>query len=169
MIEPYVLGGAGFASVWYWILTVVLWALICQRPLGVPYDMILRAERLPEVADRVDFLAHIQAERLNGLREVVGAPAAAAIGFGLAMLAVLGFVYGVEVAQAGFSLTFPMTLVALATTGLAERARRVGARGAELRRMLARRRFWNQVIGVCAVFAATLLALAGRPDLFQPR
>ncbi|MER2508508.1 MAG: component of SufBCD complex, partial [Amaricoccus sp.] len=128
MIQPYILSGVSFYSVWYWILTVVLWALICQRPLGVPYDMILRADRLPEVADRVDFLAHIQAERLNGLRETVGGPAAALIGFGLAMLAVLGFGFGVEVAQAGFALTFPMAMVAVATLALAARARREGAR-----------------------------------------
>ncbi len=165
MIQPSVLSGVSFYNVWYWVLTVVLWALICQRPLGVPYDMILRGDRLPEVADRVDFLAHIQAERLNGLRESVGWPAAALIGFGLAMLAGLGFGFGVEVAQAGFALVLPLAGVALATLALADRTRREGARGAELRRLLVRRRFWNQVICVCAVLAATLLALARRPEL----
>ena len=31
-----------FFSVWYWVLTVVVWTLVCQRTLGVPHDMVLR-------------------------------------------------------------------------------------------------------------------------------
>jgi hypothetical protein len=34
-----------FFNVWYWVLTIATWTQVCHRTLGVPYDMILRAER----------------------------------------------------------------------------------------------------------------------------
>ena len=52
-----------FQSPWYWTLHVVVWTIVCLRTLGVPYDMLLRARRLPQVAARVDLLANLTAER----------------------------------------------------------------------------------------------------------
>ena len=157
MVQPF--STVSFFSIWYWVLTIVLWTLVCQRTLGVPHDMVLRAARLPVAAERVDTIAHIFAERLTALQDRIGVAIAAVIGFGLAMLAVTGFGFDVESARAGFALVFPMTLVAGATLRLARTVRRSRPRGEALRAMLTRRRAWNQVIGILAMLAAALLAV----------
>lgn len=148
-----------FFNLWYWVLTVVVWTLVCRRTLGVPHDMILRARRLPDVAARVDLLARIGAERIAGLADAFGAPLAAAAGFALAGLGALGFWSGVEAAQAAFFLAAPLALVALGMLRLARHVRQTDLAGETLRRRLARRRAANQVIGTLAMFAAAVAAL----------
>ena len=152
-----------FFNIWYWILMVTVWTSLSHRTLGVPYDMILRASRLPEVADRVDLLAAIGAARIAALRERIGMPAAAVAGFSLAVLGVLGFGSGLEFAKAAFLLFFPLALVGAASLRLALDVQRSGLQGRALRRRLARRRIWNQAIGCAAILAAALAALAHPP------
>lgn len=154
-----------FFSIWYWALTVLVWTLVCQRTLGVPHDMVLRASRLPDVAERVDQLARIGAERQTGIAEAIGAPLAAAAGFGLAALAVIGFWNGVEPAKAVFLLAFPLALVWAGGIRLARQVRRAGLRGEPLRARLTRRRALNQLIAIAAILAAAATALQHPPRL----
>jgi hypothetical protein len=152
-----------FYSIWYWVLSVVVWAIVCNRTLGVPHDMVLRAARAPDVAGRVDTLAQIAAERLAGVGDALGVPLAAAVGFGLAALAALGFWNGVEAAKAAFLLLFPLAGVGVGAIRLARRVRRGGLAGAALRRSLARRRTMNQVIAIVAMLTAAMTALSHPP------
>jgi hypothetical protein len=152
-----------FFSIWYWVLIIGIWSAVNHRTLGVPYDMLLRAGRLPEVAARVDVLAEIAAGRLASLRDRLGVPLAALAGFALAVIGGVGFLGGLEVAQAAFALGFPLALVGAATIRLALEVRQSGVRGAELRAMLVRRHRWNQTIGFAAILATALLALAHPP------
>jgi hypothetical protein len=157
-----------FLSIWYWALTVLVWTLVTHRVLGVPHDMLLRAARLPEVAARVDTLAHIAAERARGIAERAGVPLAALAGFGLAMLAVLGFLFHIELARALLPLALPLCAIAGLTARLAVRIGAEGLRGDPLRQALARQRALNQSIAVIAMFAAAMLA-ATQPPTFFPR
>jgi hypothetical protein len=154
-----------FYSIWYWVLTVVVWTLACHRTLGVPYDMVLRARRLPEVAEDVDRLAAIHAERVAHIYRRSGAVLAGVGGFALAALATLGFGSWNEAAQATFVLLLPLSGVGFATGRLALALRGSADRGEALRRRLSRRRFWNQVIAILAIFAAAALALLHHPAL----
>jgi hypothetical protein len=158
-----IISTASFFSLWYWVLTVVVWTSVCHRTLGVPYDMLLRAERLPAEAARVEQLAAVHVARATALYHGLGLPLAALAGFVLAALATLGFGSRLELAQAVFVLLFPLALVGLANVRLAIVLERTGATGAELRRRLARRRFWNQVIAILAILAAALAALINDP------
>jgi amino acid transporter len=160
-----VFGTASFQSLWYWVLSVTVWTIVCNRTLGVPYDMILRAPRLPQVAERVDGLAHIAADRVGGVHDRFGVPIAALAGFALAALFAIGFLTGIELAQATFMLLFPLTVVGYSTLKLALAVRRRGTRGAELRQVLARRRLWHQAIAILALLAAALVGLAMHPRL----
>lgn len=155
-----------FFNVWYWILTITVWTRMSHGPLGVPYDMVLRAERLPEVAARVDDLAAMGAARASGFADQVGLPLAAIGGFGLAVLGVLGFISGLEIAKAAFLLLAPLSLVAIATLRLALEIRRTDLRGKALQRRLLRRRLWNQLMGCAAIAAAAVVALAHPPNAF---
>jgi hypothetical protein len=152
-----------FFSVWYWVLTVATWAQVCHRTLGVPYDMILRAERLPAVAAEVDAMAAIGAARVAAIHRAVGAWLAGIGGFVLAGLGFLGFAAGVEAAQAALILLAPLAVVTVQTARLAIHVEATGARGAELRRRLARRRAWNQTIAIAATVTAAVVALAHHP------
>jgi hypothetical protein len=159
------LSSSGFYSLWYWVLTILVWTVVCHRTLGVPYDMILRADRLPAEAERVDRLAAIHAGRVAALHRSLGPSVAAAAGFVLAGLATLGFLSRVEAAQAAFMLAAPLALVGLGNLRLALALERTGTTGPALRRALARRRLWNHVIAIVAILAATLVALANHPRL----
>ena len=64
-------------------------------------------------------------------------------GFGLAVLAVLGFGLGVEIALAAFMLLFPLALVGIATLALARDVAAGDLTGEALWRRLGRRRMWN--------------------------
>ncbi len=152
-----------FFNVWYWVLTVATWTQVCHRTLGVPYDMILRAERLPGVAAEVDAVARIAAARVAAVHRALGSVIAAAAGFVLAVLAVLGFVSGIEAALASFLLLMPLSIVLLQTARLALFIDRSDARGPELRRRLARRRAWNQAIAIAATMVAAIVALFHHP------
>ncbi len=155
-----------FHSLWYWAFTILVWALVTSRTLGVPPDMVLRARRLPDVAARVDLLAHIAAARLVAVTSGIGVPVAGLVGFGLAMLAGIGFGSGVELAQAVFVLLCPLALVGAATARLARAVWRERIEGAELRRRLARRRMWNQAIAILAMLAASVVGLAHQPGIW---
>lgn len=156
-----------FFSIWYWVLIVLVWTLVCQRTLGVPHDMVLRAGRRPEVAARVDTLARIAAERIASVGDRLGAPLAAVAGFGLATLAAFGFQSGVEAAQAAFMLLFPLGIVATGALRLARQVRGEGLVGAALQRRLARRRTANQVIAILAILATAVAALGHPPPGFR--
>lgn len=148
-----------FHSVWYWVLIVAVWIFVSNRTLGVPFDMIQRARRIPEVGLRIDTLAHIAAERAEALYAAIGVPVAAVAGFFLAVLAAAGFGSGVQLAQAVFLILLPLALVTEANVRLARHIRTTGLTGRFLRRALARRRFWNQVIAIGSILATTLMAL----------
>ncbi|MBP7240928.1 hypothetical protein [Amaricoccus sp.] len=154
-----------FFSIWYWAFTVLVWTLVCQRTLGVPHDMLVRAARLPEVAERVDLLARIAAERLAGLGDSLGVAAAAVTGFALAALATLAYGYGVALAEAAFLLAFPLSVVAFGTMRVARQVRAKGLAGEALRRRLSRRRAVNQGIAMLAMVSAAIAAL-GHPPRF---
>jgi hypothetical protein len=154
-----------FFSVWYWVLTVTVWTQICHRTLGVPYDMILRGDRLPDVAANVDAVARITAARLATIHRVAGPWLAAGGGFMLSTLAVLGFSSRVEAAAAAFLLLLPLSVVALQTLRLASWIVRRDVAGAMLRRALARRRAWNQAIAIGAILTAALVAVLRQPGM----
>jgi di/tricarboxylate transporter len=152
-----------FFNVWYWVLTIATWTQVCHRTLGVPYDMILRAERLPSVAEEVDSVARIAASRIAAVHRTLGSAIAAAGGFVLAALGVLGILSAVEAALAAFLLLMPLSVVLLQTARLALFIDRTDARGVDLRRRLARRRAWNQAIAIAATMVAVVVALLHHP------
>lgn len=157
-----IIASAGFDSLWYWVLHVVVWTLACYRTLGVPHDMLLRARRDPTVAERVELLAGLSAERIAGIHDVAGVPLAAAAGFVLATLAALGFLTGLEGAQAAFMLLAPLAAIIYSKLRLALFLRG-RARPPWLVVMLSRRRFWHQTIAVAAMLATAALAWSLHP------
>jgi hypothetical protein len=161
-------GVSSFQTVWYWVLHVIVWIVATQYTLGVPYDMLLRARRLPEVAHRVELLAVIAAERAAAIYEALGVVMALVGSFLLTGLFAIGFLNGVVLAQAIFLLLFPLAIMGYSTISVALRIKRRRFRGTVLVQVLARRHFWHQVVAVAALLAALSVAIARHPRLLGP-
>lgn len=149
-----------FWSLWYWFLIVITWSMTSHWTIGVPFDAVVRADRQGGVfEDHLDALVEINVHRLLYYFERGGVYFAAFIGFILATLATLGFYLGSEVAMAVFMLAAPLSIVMLFSVRFAYRIRREGWQGAELRKRLRWRRFWNQLIGTIAISATATVAV----------
>ena len=148
-----------FSSIWYWIFTGIAWSMTCHYTLGVPHDMLVRAHSKGGThADDAEALAAMQVRRLTNLFSKGGTFVVAVVAFLLAMVATFGFYYGYELAQASFMLLAPLVLVQIYMVRLAFRVKERGLVGAQLRKALTRRRFWNQVIGLFSIFLSAVLA-----------
>ncbi|MBQ4823042.1 component of SufBCD complex [Leisingera sp. HS039] len=141
-----------FSNLWYWIALAVLWSTASNRILGVPYDMVQRAQRNGGQAERdLEDMVRVNVNRLLYISEVSGPWLVALSCFVMSGLAVLGFVFLMEIAQAVFLLVFPMSVVGLISFLTARRIAQEGATGGELRRRLAFCRLYVQVVGVISI------------------
>lgn len=148
-----------FSNLWYWIGVAVVWSSVSHFVIGVPFDMLQRARRYGGQADQdfedmvriyVNRIALIN--RLSGLWLVLFGSAA------ISALALLGFYYGIEFAQALFLIGFPLCIVAALSFRTAARIGRENPTGDALKKILVRHRFWCQMIGI---FALTITAFWG--------
>jgi hypothetical protein len=146
-----------FSNLWFWIALAVVWSSASHWVLGVPWDLVTRAKRAGGEAVRdVETLAQIYASRLVHVAEVSGLVMTVLVSFVLTSLALLGFAYGVEFAQAVFLLGLPMTWVGWISLGAARRVRRDDPKGDDLLSLLHRHRIKVQAIGMTAIFVTTM-------------
>jgi hypothetical protein len=81
------------------------------------------------------------------------------LGFGcffLTALAITGFAYHVEFAQAVFMLLFPMSIVGLLSLSTARLIETEHLAGEDLHRRLGRHRFFTQFIGMISIFLTAM-------------
>ena len=146
-----------FSSVWYWIALAVMWSTAAHWVLGIPFDMVSRARAMGGAAQaELDVLGRIMAARLANIARVSGTVSVALGSFALSALAVLGFGYGVQLAQALFCLFFPMALVGVKSAKTAQYVHENALQGADLAQALARLRLWVQVIGMVSIFLTAI-------------
>ncbi|MEE9454012.1 MAG: hypothetical protein V3V13_06485 [Paracoccaceae bacterium] len=149
-----------FWSIWYWILTIIAWSMTAHWTLGVPFDMIVNANKKGGIfAEQCDALIEINIARYIYYFDLAGAYILALVAFVLAAVATLGFYLGIEAFMALFMLILPLNIVMGFTVRFAYRARREGWQGVELRKKIRWRRFWNQLIGVLAITATSIMAV----------
>jgi hypothetical protein len=145
-----------FSNLWFWIVLAIVWSMTTHRVMGVPFDLLVRAQRQggQAAADLEDMV------RINVMRwlEYTGPSAVwlvAAICFALTTLIMAGFIYGFELAQAVFLLVFPLTLVMALNVSTARQIRTQDAVGDPLYRLLNRHRMQTQIVGLIAIFVTT--------------
>ena len=130
-----------FSNLWFWIALAVVWSTASHWVLGVPYDMVARARRYGgQASEDLDDLVRINTNRLLFIGQVSGLWLLGFTCFILTGLALLGFVYRVEFAQAVFLLGFPMSLVGALNLSTARLIRAEEAQGEVLWRRLSRHR-----------------------------
>lgn len=146
-----------FSNLWYWIALAVVWSTTSHWVLGVPYDVVLRARRQGGAAEE-DFhdILRVNVNRLIYISEVSGLWVVTFGTMFLSMLAILGFWYWVEFAQAVFLLAFPMTLVGILSISTAQKIRAADQTGEPLYDRMRKHRFWTQVIGMISIFITSI-------------
>lgn len=146
-----------FSNLWYWIALAAVWSQTSRYVLGVPYDMIQRAGRHGGEAE-VD-LEDMVRINCNRLLYVAGVSGLWIVGFGAMLitgLAMLGFYYDVEFAQAVFLLGAPMMIVGALSINSARVIRDNALSGKPLRSYMHRHRVKTQFIGMIALFITAL-------------
>ncbi len=149
-----------FSNLWYWIALAVVWSSASHWVMGIPYDLVLRARRQDPQGyiDLMD-LVRINTNRIYKIVDMAGLWLLGFATFGLSSLAVLAFFFWVEFAQAIFMIAFPISFVALLTLRTAETIRRDHPEGEALFALLARHRFFVQLIGVVALFVTAMFGM----------
>lgn len=146
-----------FSNLWYWIALAAVWSQTSRYVLGVPYDMIQRAGRHGGEAE-ID-LEDMVRINCNRLLYVAGVSGLWIVGFGAALmtgLAMLGFYYDVEFAQAVFLLGAPMIVVGALSVNSARVIRDTALSGQPLRKFMHRHRIMTQFVGMIAIFVTAL-------------
>jgi hypothetical protein len=142
-----------FSNLWYWIALAVTWSSASHWVMGVPWDMAQRARRHGGEAER-DFedLVRINVNRLNQITGTAGQVITVVAFFVLTTLALLGFGYGVEFAQAVVLILAPLSLVGFLSVRTARALAASGETGEALRHRLTRHRTAVQAIGMLSIF-----------------
>lgn len=167
------LDSRSFGAIWFWVLLLFAWSLAGRRVLGVPSDVfgsVGKSASLPGDDPAAMLLLDWLSLTLP-CRNIGRGEGALLLGLGafvLTTLAVLGFEYGLEMAQALVLLMLPFALLFLAEMRLARRLAEVlrqaesggsvNRAGAEAARLMRRHRL---LITVLSVIVVALTALYG--------
>ncbi len=146
-----------FSNLWFWIMLAVIWSSVSHWILGVPYDLVLRARRKGG-RHEIDFedLVRINIGRMLFISRESGLVMMSFGCFVLSTLAVLGFYYRIEFAQAMFLIIFPLTIVGLLSLACARGIEADQAQGEDLYKRLARQRIYVQLIGLISIFVTSI-------------
>jgi hypothetical protein len=146
-----------FSNLWFWIALAVVWSTASHYVLGVPFDLVLRARRNGGQAQAdLEDLVRINVNRLLYSAQVSGLWVAGFVFFGLTVLLLLGFFYGLEFAQALFLLAFPLTLVGALSLSTARLIQFEDQGGDHLHKRLSRHRIYTQIIGMISIFVTAI-------------
>lgn len=149
-----------FSTIWYWLMLGAVWTRVLHAPMGVPAEMVLRARRGQPAA--LSDLTALSGIRVRQEREAAAWNVWRVAGwsFVLSALAVAGYGYAVEVAQAGFLLLAPFALVRLIVGRCAARLDRERPEGAALVAAHLRLRRQVRLVVLPAVFLAAIWGMA---------
>lgn len=147
-----------FSSLWFWLFLGVLWSHVMHAPMGVPVDLVRRAQT-------GDTQAAADLRALSGVR-IAEAERMAALApwraggwaFALALLAGLAVPHGSELAQAGLALVAPLAAVRWFEARAARRMADVPDMTALIRAHTVLRRK-VQAVGILAVFVTSIFGM----------
>lgn len=149
-----------FSNLWYWIALAVIWSSASHWVLGVPFDLVLRARRKGgRSAEDLVTLTRVNVARILIIGRDGGVVLVTVASFFLSALVVLGFVHGVEFAQAVSLVLVPLAFVGLLSLRAAARLEPVLAAEVTpetVAAALARHRISIQAVGVVAITATSM-------------
>ena len=146
-----------FSSIWYWLVLAVSWSAITHNPLGVPFDMVMRARRQGGAAMQdLESMVALQLRRRQAILNATGLIMVGVTAALLSAIAILGFGYGIEIAQALTLLLVPLTLVGVMRIRLMQRLLTEGCAGEALCKRLSWHRTGVQALGLTAILVTAL-------------
>jgi hypothetical protein len=143
-----------FSNLWYWIVLAVMWSSLSHWVMGIPYHMVQRARRGHEDSARdLRALAEINTRRILEFSRLSSGLMVGVSAFVITSLMILGWMYGVEFAQAVMLLVLPL----IAVSGLTVRTARIlqATEFDNLPIRLRNHRLIVQLIGVVSIFVTT--------------
>ncbi len=150
-----------FSNLWYWIGLAVLWSTSSHYVIGVPFDLIQRAQRQGgEAQQDMEAMVRININRLLYIVGVSGLWLAGIVFAAMTSLLLLGFWYKIEFAQAVFLLVGPMSVVGGLSLRTARTIRAQNLEGDALHRRLHRHRFVTQLIGMLSILVTALWGMS---------
>jgi hypothetical protein len=149
-----------FSNLWFWIALAVMWSTTSHFVVGVPHDLIRRAERDggQSMAD-VEALAHIYTRRLLLIARQGGLILVAILSFLTAGMIMLATVYAVEFAQAVLCLMLPLMVVGWLTLRTCLAIESGDLRDTALTTLLRRHRVTVQAVGMVSLFATGMFGM----------
>lgn len=149
-----------FSNLWYWIGLSVMWSTASHWVIGVPYDMVRRAQRQGGEAQRdLEELVRINVGRILFIARVSGLWIIASASFVLTVLLTLAVGYAVEFAQAVLCLLLPLCLVGWLSVRTALDFERTGIAGRDVARRLFRHRIIVQFVGMLSIFGTAMFGM----------
>lgn len=146
-----------FSNLWFWIVLAVLWSTLSNYVLGVPFDMVTRARKIGGQAQTdLEDMVRINVNRRLYIARVSGVWLVTISSAAITALAILGFFYRVQFAQALFLLGAPVSLVAMLALRAAARIEAEGPLGEDLCKRLTSHRFHIQLVGIAAIFVTAM-------------
>jgi hypothetical protein len=146
-----------FSNLWFWIALAVTWSVASHYVIGVPFDMVLRARRHGGAAmSELETMVDLQLRRRARLFRSGGVWLVGLWTGVLTVVALLGFWYRIEFAQALALLAVPLTVVMGLGLRLSARLRAERPRDEALTRRLTWHRLLVQVVGVLSILITAL-------------
>jgi len=147
-----------FSNLWYWIALAVTWSSASHWVLGVPWDMAIRARKGQGAQAMQDFedMVRITTRRILYVAHESGLVLAGLAAFVVTSLALLGFAYGREFAQAVFLLAVPLLLVGILSVRTAHIVHDQALAGEALVKRIQRHRLHIQMIGMASIFVTAM-------------
>ncbi len=146
-----------FSNLWYWIALAVVWSSASHWVLGVPYDLVHGAGRRGGQRQQdLEDLVRINCNRIQHISDVSGLWLIGMTCALLSGLAVTGFFYWIEFAQAVFLILFPLAIVGVLSMHAARSITERNLTGEALRNRLRLQRLFTQVIGLVSIFVTAM-------------
>jgi len=98
-------------SVWYWALSALLWAMICNWTFGVPNELLMRARKGGEDAALFDRFARRNINMISQAIDRQGVFVGSFVAFAIAAIATIAIRDNSEAAQGVLLVIGPMVLM----------------------------------------------------------
>lgn len=146
-----------FDSIWYWLFLAVSWSLATYWTLGIGHHEAMQARNKGgQHLNDFELVVNIYCRRLAEGIEQFGNGAILVGSFFLAIMATMGFYFGMLFMQGLFLLTFPLLIANIMTVVVAKRQVAAPMEGEELIQRYRRLRLVKQGFGAFSILLVSI-------------
>lgn len=144
-----------FLSFWYWALSALLWAGVCNWTYGVPNELVTRAKRRGgQDAELFELFARRNIAMISRAMDRGAAPWGAMVAFVLALLMTFAVRNNSEAAQGALFILVPLVGLGAVAAWRLQRIAKRDASSAEVLKLFLSERFRTAIVAGLAMVAA---------------